>query len=52
MCCVFWITINLALRNEKLSPVQIAERVKDADVIVFVGGTSAKLEGSTSFSQI
>jgi beta-glucosidase len=30
---------------EKLSPVQIAERVKDADVIVFVGGISAKLEG-------
>jgi beta-glucosidase len=30
---------------EKLSPNQIAERVKDADVIVFVGGISAKLEG-------
>lgn len=30
---------------EKLSPEQIAERVKDADVIVFVGGISAKLEG-------
>jgi len=30
---------------EKLSPEQIAERVQDADVIVFVGGISAKLEG-------
>jgi len=30
---------------ERASPQQIADRVKDADVIVFVGGISAKLEG-------
>lgn len=30
---------------EKASPETIASRVKDADVIVFVGGISAKLEG-------
>ncbi|OBX27006.1 beta-glucosidase [Gelidibacter algens] len=30
---------------EKLSPLEISNRVKDADVIVFVGGISASLEG-------
>jgi beta-glucosidase len=30
---------------EKASPETIASRVKDADVIIFVGGISAKLEG-------
>lgn len=30
---------------ESATPQMIAERVKDADVIVFVGGISAKLEG-------
>jgi beta-glucosidase len=30
---------------EKASPQTIASRVKDADVIIFVGGISAKLEG-------
>ncbi len=30
---------------EKATPQTIAERVKDAEVIVFVGGISAKLEG-------
>ncbi|NDP26642.1 MAG: glycosyl hydrolase [Flavobacterium sp.] len=32
---------------ETLSPEQIASRVKDVDVIVFVGGISAQLEGES-----
>lgn len=37
---------------EQASPQQIADKVKEADVIVFVGGISAKLEGEDMPVQI
>ena len=41
------VKFDMGVMEVTLSPQALADRVKDADVIVFVGGISAKLEGES-----